>query len=71
MESEAEFARQREEMVRRQIERRGIRDPRLLEAMRGIPRHCLSRREKPSGLTMTGRCRSAAGRRSRSPISWR
>ena len=39
MDSEAEYARQREEMVRRQIERRGIRDPRLLEAMRSIPRH--------------------------------
>jgi protein-L-isoaspartate(D-aspartate) O-methyltransferase len=39
MDSEEEFTRQREQMVRRQIERRGIRDPRLLEAMRSIPRH--------------------------------
>jgi protein-L-isoaspartate(D-aspartate) O-methyltransferase len=39
MDSEIEFARLREEMVRRQIEQRGIRDPRLLEAMRSIPRH--------------------------------
>ena len=39
MDSEEEFTRQREQMVRRQIERRGIRDPRLLEALRSIPRH--------------------------------
>lgn len=30
----------REAMVREQIEGRGIRDPRLLEAMRKVPRHC-------------------------------
>ena len=30
---------QREQMVRKQIERRGIRDPRVLEAMRSVPRH--------------------------------
>ena len=30
---------QREEMVRRQIERRGIRDARVLAAMRAVPRH--------------------------------
>jgi len=29
----------REEMVRTQIERRGIRDPRVLAAMRAVPRH--------------------------------
>lgn len=39
MDGEEEFTQQRKEMVRRQIERRGIRDPRLLEVMRSIPRH--------------------------------
>ncbi|HEY9078157.1 MAG TPA: protein-L-isoaspartate(D-aspartate) O-methyltransferase [Anaerolineaceae bacterium] len=37
---ETETTRQeREQMVREQIERRGIRDPRLLAALRRIPRH--------------------------------
>jgi protein-L-isoaspartate(D-aspartate) O-methyltransferase len=34
-----QFDGQREYMVREQIERRGIRDPRVLAAMRAIPRH--------------------------------
>lgn len=34
----ADFAALREEMVRRQIEGRGIRDPRLLQALREVPR---------------------------------
>lgn len=33
------FREQREVMVRRQIERRGIRNPRVLDAMRRVPRH--------------------------------
>jgi protein-L-isoaspartate(D-aspartate) O-methyltransferase len=33
------FTRQREEMVKRQIEARGITDQRVLEAMRSVPRH--------------------------------
>ena len=33
------FAAQRAEMVTRQIEQRGVTDPRLLEAMRSVPRH--------------------------------
>jgi len=33
------FLRQREEMVNRQIEARGITDPRVLAAMRSVPRH--------------------------------
>ncbi len=32
-------ARQRRRMVRKQLERRGIRDPRVLEAMQDVPRH--------------------------------
>lgn len=35
----SKFARQREEMVRRQIEARGITDPRVLDALRTVPRH--------------------------------
>lgn len=34
-----EFSRRRDRMVARQIEGRGITDPRLLEAMRKVPRH--------------------------------
>lgn len=34
-----DFAGQRESMVHEQIERRGIRDPRVLDAMRVVPRH--------------------------------
>jgi len=36
---EADFARRREAMVTRQIERRGIDDPGVLAAMRAVPRH--------------------------------
>jgi protein-L-isoaspartate(D-aspartate) O-methyltransferase len=34
-----EFTQQREYMVREQIERRGIRNPQVLAAMRNVPRH--------------------------------
>lgn len=37
--SDDEFAEKRRRMVTQQIERRGIRDQRLLEAMRHVPRH--------------------------------
>jgi len=36
---EMKFGRQREQMVRKQIEARGITDPRVLAAMRKVPRH--------------------------------
>jgi protein-L-isoaspartate(D-aspartate) O-methyltransferase len=39
MQEQAEFTQQREYMVREQIERRGIRDPLVLSAMRNVPRH--------------------------------
>jgi protein-L-isoaspartate(D-aspartate) O-methyltransferase len=35
----SEFAKERERMVRTQIEARGVRDERVLEAMRTVPRH--------------------------------
>jgi len=38
-ENDALYERRREEMVRRQIEARGVRDPRVLAAMRKVPRH--------------------------------
>ena len=38
--SEAEQAQLRLDMVRTQLEARGIRDPRVLAAMQKIPRHC-------------------------------
>ena len=34
-----DFTLQREQMVRAQLESRGIRDPRVLDAMRNVPRH--------------------------------
>jgi protein-L-isoaspartate(D-aspartate) O-methyltransferase len=34
-----ELAKERERMVRQQIEARGVHDPRVLEAMRAVPRH--------------------------------
>ncbi len=34
-----DFAAERDEMVSRQIEARGVRDPRVLAAMRSVPRH--------------------------------
>ena len=36
---EKKFVRQREEMVRKQIEARGVSDPNVLSAMRKVPRH--------------------------------
>lgn len=38
-EREEEFARRRHEMVESQIERRGVRDPDVLAALRSVPRH--------------------------------
>ena len=40
MEDEAGFATERRYMVEAQIVARGVRDPRVLEAMRTVPRHC-------------------------------
>ena len=37
--AESEHAARREHMVRTQIEARGVRDPRVLKAMRAVPRH--------------------------------
>jgi len=37
--SDLQFKRRREEMVRDQIEKRGITDPLVLNALRSVPRH--------------------------------
>ena len=37
-ESAVDFARLREQMVERQIERRGVQSPQVLDAMRSVPR---------------------------------
>ena len=42
-------SRQREAMVRSQIEARGVKDPRVLEAMRRIPRHLYVPAEQQKG----------------------
>ncbi|HUF57836.1 MAG TPA: protein-L-isoaspartate(D-aspartate) O-methyltransferase [Thermohalobaculum sp.] len=47
MADQLDFPRLREEMVARQIEARGIRNPRVLEAMRTVPRECFV----PPGLS--------------------
>ena len=38
-ENSIKYERQREEMVRRQIQARGVTDPKVLEAMSNVPRH--------------------------------
>jgi protein-L-isoaspartate(D-aspartate) O-methyltransferase len=40
MDEKGFFTRQRMKMVAEQIVRRGIRDPRVIAAMRSVPRHC-------------------------------
>ena len=40
---EARAGRERERMVEEQLVRRGVTDPRVLDAMRRIPRHRFSR----------------------------
>jgi protein-L-isoaspartate(D-aspartate) O-methyltransferase len=40
LEAQREQVEEREEMVRSQIEARGVEDPRVLEALRIVPRHC-------------------------------
>jgi len=47
--AEAEFAERRREMVAEQIRDRGVRDPRVLEAMLRVPRHAFVPAEMASG----------------------
>jgi hypothetical protein len=60
----------RNRMVERQVAARGVRDPRVLEAMHQVPREVFVAPGFEE-FTRTARCRSRTGRRSRSPISSR
>ena len=59
----------RERMVERQLAARGIRDPRLLAAMREVPREAFVPENLREFATTTTRCRSVKGRRSPSLTS--
>jgi len=48
------YAEERLHMVRDQIERRGIREPRLIEALRSIPRHCFIPEEERERAYLDG-----------------
>ena len=69
--SDAQRDRARERMVRDRIEARGVRDERVLEAMRRVPRHRFVPERLGPRPTTTIRCRSATARRSPSRTSWR
>ena len=60
----------RERMVQVQILARGIRDPRVLEALRKVPRHRFVPAEMQPPRTRTRLCPSASGRPSLSPMWW-
>ena len=64
------FESQRERMVEEQIRSRGVRDARVLEAMRMVPREQFVPERLAEFAYATRRCPSARSRRSRSPTSW-
>ena len=57
-------------MVGKQLADRGIRDPRVLDAMRTVPRHEFVPSLSSNPPTKITRCPSAKGKPSRSRISW-
>ena len=59
----SDYAVQRERMVRDLIAARGVRDERVLAALRKTPRHLF--------VKAITRCRSVRRRRSPNPTSWR
>ena len=65
------YERDRSRMVEEQLARRGISDPRVLQAMGRVPRHLFVEKRSATGPTATIRCRSASNRRSRSRTSSR
>lgn len=71
MTGEDVFAAWREAMVVEQIERRGIRDPRVLEAFRRIPRHEFVPPHCAHVPMMMGRYPSAKDRPFHSLSLWR
>jgi protein-L-isoaspartate O-methyltransferase len=66
-----DLSRARERMVDVQIARRGVRDRRVLDAMRRVPREVFVEPGLEESPTRTGRYRLARARRSRSPTSSR
>ena len=70
--SDVEYARARQRMVRDQIEARGVRDPRVLDAMRRVPRHLfVPEAVRAPGVRGLPRCPSATSRPSPSRSSSR
>jgi len=63
------YLQKRATMVRDQIEREGVTDPRVLTAMRDVPRTSLSRLRSARGRMNRFPCPSGKGRRSRNPTS--
>ena len=62
---------ERERMVAQQIAARGVHDPRVLAAMRRVPRHeFVPADQRGHGLRRPPAARSATARPSRSPTSW-
>jgi len=62
------YTRQREEMVKHQIESRGITDPKVVQALHAVPRHLFvseALRDQAYGITP---CPSANNKPSPSPI---
>ena len=64
-----DFASEREAMVERQLRRRGITEPEILDAFRAVPREAFVGRITRIWLMATIRCRSKPSRRSHSPTS--
>ena len=62
-----QFAGDRQAMVAEQIAAREVRDPRVLAAMRDVPRHLFVPRTFSGRLTQIGRCPSATTRPFHSP----
>jgi protein-L-isoaspartate(D-aspartate) O-methyltransferase len=65
-----DMRRSRERMVREQIEARGVRDPRVLAAMRRVPRHRFVDEALHGQAYADTPCPSGTGRPSPSPTSW-
>ena len=71
VEAMTDFAPEREAMVERQLQRRGITERQILDAFRAVPREAFIGASMRTSPTATIRCRSRRGRRSRSPTSSR
>ena len=63
MNRDLDFDQARERMVRSQIEARGVSDPRVLSAMREIPRHMFVTNPCGTELMKMAPCRLAMARR--------